>query len=332
MKKTWFNVENIGETEKKVLIYDEIGGWGIRAIDLINEINSGNTKLPLNVYINSPGGDLIDAIAIFNAIKRYDGETTAYVDGVAASAASYICMAFDKVVMPKNTVMMIHDPITTAFGNADDMRETADLLDKFKNSIVAGYSDKSGKSYEEIAAMLNAETWLGAEEAVFFGFADEMTEEIAVVAMAKGWNYKNAPQNLIEIQEEKADAIVAQTEQEVAEQPPVETEPAQEPEESAQTEPVETIEPVEPAEPIKAAIDPIEVAEVCNIAKVPNMIADFLKSGKTVGEIKNEIIAMQAAKNSQLEISSIKNLGSSSQAQNSVSQTAEIYARFNQKK
>lgn len=323
MKKTWFNVENIGETEKKVLIYDEIGGWGIRAIDLINEINSGNTKLPLNVYINSPGGDLIDAIAIFNAIKRYEGETTAYVDGVAASAASYICMAFDKVVMPKNTVMMIHDPIATAFGNADYMRETADLLDKFKNSIVAGYSDKSGKPYEEIAAMLNAETWLGAEEAVFFGFADEMTDEIAVVAMAKGWNYKNAPQNLIENQEEKSEEVTEQTEL-----PPVD--PVEPP--AADAAPAAPVEPVDSVEQIKAVIDPIEVAEVCNIAKVPHMIADFLKSGKTVGEIKNEIIAMQAAKNSQLEISSIKNLGSSSQAQSSVSQTAEIYARFNQKK
>lgn len=319
MKRNWFKVENIGEVEKKVLIYDEIGGWGIRAIDLINQINDGGTKLPLNVYVNSPGGDLIDAIAIFNAIKRYEGNTTVYVDGVAASAASYICMAFDKVVMPKNTVMMIHDPISHSFGNADDMRETADLLDKFKNSIVAGYADKSGKSPEEIALMLNAETWLGAEEALAAGFADEVTDDIAVVAMSKEWNYKNAPENLsienIEVAEEQVQDPVLE----------VNTE--------AEAEAIAgAIELPNIVEAVKLTVDPIEVADVCNIAKVPHMIAGFLKSGKSVGEIKNEIITIQANKNSQFEISSDRNLGSHSQAQSSVSQTTEIYARFNQKK
>lgn len=316
MKKTWFKVENSANTEKKVQIYDEIGGWGIRAIDLINEINSGDAMLPLNVYINSPGGDLVEALAIFNAIKRYEGDTTIYVDGIAASAASYIAMAFDKVVMPKNTMMMIHDPISYAVGNADEMRDTADLLDKFKNSIISGYADKSGKSAEEISTLLSNETWISADEALEMGFADEVIDPIEVVAISKVWNFKNAPQNLIE-QEQPADPEV----KEVVNQEPPKEEPVIE---DPQTE------EIKPAEPEK--VDAVEVAEICMIAKVPHMTAEFLKSGMTIGEIKNKIISMQAERNNQLEIETVKNLGSNLQAQSSVSKTAEIYARLNQKK
>jgi ATP-dependent Clp endopeptidase proteolytic subunit ClpP len=316
MKRTWFKVENSADTEKKIQIYDEIGGWGIRAIDLINEINSGDTKLPLNVYVNSPGGDLVEALAIFNAIQRYEGDTTVYVDGIAASAASYIAMAFDKVVMPKNTMMMIHDPISYAVGNADEMRDTADLLDKFKNSIISGYANKSGKTAEEISALLSNETWISADEALEMGFADEVIDPIEVVAISKVWNFKNAPQNLIE-QEQPADTDI----KEVVNQEPPKEEPVIE---------APKAEEIKPSEPEK--VDAVEVAEICMIAKVPHMTAEFLKSGMTIGEIKNKIISMQAERNNQLEIETVKNLGSNLQAQSSVSKTAEIYARLNQKK
>lgn len=318
MKRTWFKIENLAGSEKKVLIYDEIGGWGIRAIDLINEINSGDTKLPLNVYINSPGGDLVEALAIFNAIKRYEGGTTIYVDGIAASAASYICMAFDKVIMPKNTMMMIHDPISYAVGNADDMRETADLLDKFKNSILSGYADKSGKTIEEISAILSNETWIGADEALEMGFADEVIDPIEVVATSREWNFKNAPESIVKNELQDTTVMTSVTEQ------------------------VEVLKPLEPKEaPTEVegqskseVVDtrPLEIANVCTIAGVPHMIATFLESGQTVGDVKNKIIEMQAAKNQALEISSVKNLGSGSQSPNSVVNTAEIYAKFNQKK
>lgn len=314
MKKTWFKVENIAESEKKILIYDEIGGWGIRAIDLINEINSGDTKLPLNIYINSPGGDLIEALAIFNAIKRYEGDTAAYIDGVAASAAAYIAMAFDKVIMPKNTMMMIHDPISYAVGNADDMRETADILDKFKNAILSGYADKSGKSIEEISALLSNETWLSAEEALSMGFADEVIDPIEVVAISKVWNFKNAPTNLIEQeQDEKVTAEDLVIEEGVSKD-------------------LSLSDPIEPVVVEDVSADPVEIAEICNKAKVPHLIANFLRSGNSIEQIKNEIISIQAEANSHLEINSVKNLGSNLQAQSSAVNTAEIYARLNQKK
>lgn len=315
MKKTWFKVENISESEKKILIYDEIGGWGIRSIDLINEINSGDSKLPLNIYINSPGGDLIEALAIFNAIKRYEGETVAYVDGIAASAASYIAMAFDKVIMPKNTMMMIHDPIGHTVGNADDMRESADLLDKFKNSILAAYADKSGKTTEEISGLLSNETWISADEALEMGFADEVIDPIEVVAISKVWNFKNAPINLIEPEQVEEPAQVEEViENEVTNQD------------------LSNSDAIKPVAVEAIAADPVEIAEICNKAKVPQMIAGFLKSGISIDEIKNEIISMQAEQNSKLEINSVKNLGSTLQAQSSVVNTAEIYARLNQKK
>lgn len=318
MKKTWFKVENLADSEKKVLIYDEIGGWGIRAIDLINEINSGDTKLPLNVYINSPGGDLVEALAIFNVIKRYEGYTTAYIDGIAASSASYISMAFDKVVMPENTMMMIHDPISYAVGNADDMRETADLLDKFKNSILSGYADKSGKTVDEISALLSNETWLTAKEALDIGFADEIIDAIEVVAMSREWNFKNAPDSIVKNESAKAlgfeipdeEVVIVEDLAATVGNPPV---PAH-------------------SEPVVEDCNPIEIAKACTIAGVPSMIADFLASGESVSQVKNKIIEIQAAKNSALEISSVKNLGSTLQAQNSLVNTSEIYARLNQKK
>lgn len=323
MKKTWFKVENLADSEKKVLIYDEIGGWGIRAIDLINEINSGNTKLPLNVYINSPGGDLVEALAIFNAIKRYEGDTTAYVDGIAASAASYISMAFDKVVMPENTMMMIHDPISYAFGNADEMRETADLLDKFKNSILSGYADKSGKTVDDISALLSNETWLTAQEAVDMGFADEIIGAIEVVAMSREWNFKNAPESII-----KNEAVAA-LEFEILDEEVVIVEDLAV---TVENQAVDNSLVLAPSDPVVEDCDPLEIAKACTIAGVPSMIAGFLASGETVAQVKNKIIEIQAAKNSALEISSVKNLGSTLQAQNSVVNTSEIYARLNQKK
>lgn len=326
MKKTWFKVENLAESEKKVLIYDEIGGWGIRAIDLINEINSGDTKLPLNVYINSPGGDLVEALAIFNAIKRYEGETTAYVDGIAASAASYIAMAFDKVVMPKNTMMMIHDPISYAIGNADDMRETADLLDKFKNSIISGYANKSGKSSEEISALLSNETWISADEALEMGFADEVIDPIEVVATSREWNFKNAPESLVSNKAKEGQVA------EIVDDPVIQNSNEGDPIASIQETAADPVSETVTALQVNDEASPLEIANACTIAGVPHMIAEFLASGQTVGQVKNKIIEMQAAKNQALEISSVKNLGSGSQSPNSVVNTTEIYAKFNQKK
>jgi len=148
------------------------------------------------------------------------------------------------------------------------------------------------------------------------GFADEVIDPIEVVAISKVWNFKNAPQNLIE-QDQPAEPEA----KEVPNQEPDKEEPVIEQPKAGE---------VNHAEPDK--VDAVEVAEICMIAKVPHMTAEFLKSGLTIGEIKNKIISVQAERNNQLEIETVKNLGSNLQAQSLVSKTAEIYARLNQKK
>ncbi len=133
----------------------------------------------LKLRINSPGGDVFAAQAIYNQLKDYKGRVTAQVDGLAASAATIITCAGDTVIMPENALFMIHNPLTWAVGNADEMRKTADNLDIVRDTIVSVYLSRTkGKVTEdELKDMMDAETWLTADEAVKYGFADSVTDE-----------------------------------------------------------------------------------------------------------------------------------------------------------
>lgn len=162
-------------------IYDEIGFWGVQAKDFVSDLGKVKSST-LNVEINSPGGDMFAGLAIFNALRASGKEIVVRVMGVAASAASLIAMAGDKIVMPKNTFMMIHNPWTVALGNADELRQTADTLDKFGASLRETYAAKTGMSEEELAPLLATDTWLTAEEALAKGFATEVVDDISAKA------------------------------------------------------------------------------------------------------------------------------------------------------
>lgn len=140
----------------------------------------------LNVYINSDGGDVFAGQAIHSMLKRHPANVVVYVDGLAASIASVVAMAGDKVIMPRNAMMMVHNPWTIAVGNADDFRKLADDLDQIRESIVAAYQDKTGLEREEIIRLMDAETWMTADEAVSKGFADEIEETKQVAASLSG--------------------------------------------------------------------------------------------------------------------------------------------------
>ncbi len=140
----------------------------------------------INVYINSEGGDVFAGQAIYSMLKRHKAQINVYVDGLAASIASVIAMAGDKVYMPANAMMMIHNPWTIALGNSEDFRKIADDLDKIRESIVVTYQDKSGMEKEKVIELMDAETWLTAEEAVDYGFADELEQEKDVAASLNG--------------------------------------------------------------------------------------------------------------------------------------------------
>lgn len=179
----------------EILIYSDIGadwmGEGITAQNIKKELDA--LEGDISIRINSPGGDVFDGFAIYNLIKAYPGKTTVYIDGLAASAASVIAMAGDEIVMAENALMMIHDPWTMAIGSSAEMRDTADLLDKIKDSIVTTYKAKSDASAEEIGAMMAAETWFNAAEAVAKGFANSTSEKHNTVSnLDKRW-IRNAP-------------------------------------------------------------------------------------------------------------------------------------------
>jgi len=140
----------------------------------------------INVYISSDGGDVFAGQAIYSMLKRHKAKITVYVDGLAASIASVIAMAGDTVIMPKNSMIMVHNPWTIAVGTAEDFRKLADDMDKIRESIIVTYKDKTGMKDQEIIELMDAETWLTAEEAVKKGFADEIEQEKQVAASVNG--------------------------------------------------------------------------------------------------------------------------------------------------
>lgn len=178
--RTWYNITS-GDKKSVVCIYDAIGEFGVSAKSFLNDFRAVKAQ-EVDVEINSPGGDVFAGIAIFNGMRQSGKKINVKVMGVAASAASLIAMAGDTIEMPENTFMMIHNPWTFAMGSADDMRETADMLDKIGSSLVSTYASRTGKDAEEIKTLLDAETWMTAQEAVDAGFATKVTKAVAAKA------------------------------------------------------------------------------------------------------------------------------------------------------
>lgn len=156
-------------------VIDSWGGdWGISA----KEFNAALAELgdvkEIHLHINSPGGEVWEGVAILNALRRHPATVTAVVDGLAASAASFIAVGADRTIMGRNTQMMIHDAWGIGIGPAADMRDLADRLDKLSNNIASMYADKAGGDLAAWRNLMLAETWYDADEAVAAGLADEV--------------------------------------------------------------------------------------------------------------------------------------------------------------
>ncbi|ANA85466.1 capsid maturation protease [Gordonia phage Blueberry] len=174
----WYRVRNeAGSDDAEIMIYDFIDPdpWfgGISAQDFVRDLDAIDASNIL-VRINSPGGDVYDAIAITNALRNHDATITVQVDGLAASAASFIAMAGDEVVMCRNTEMMIHDARGFCIGNATDMAEYAEWLGRASDNIASMYAEKTGGEVKDWRKAMTAETWYTAEEAVEAGLADKV--------------------------------------------------------------------------------------------------------------------------------------------------------------
>lgn len=173
----WYQMTSM-KAEKKVeiLIYDQIGedwfGDGVQAKKFAEELRDLGDIETIELRINSPGGSVWDGNAIYNTLRGHKATVNVTIDGLAASIASVIAMSGDTITMPENALMMIHNPATIAFGEAEEMRKAANMLDKIKLGAMAAYHRKSGVSTDELSEMMDAETWLLAEDAVSLGFAD----------------------------------------------------------------------------------------------------------------------------------------------------------------
>ena len=162
--------------EVDILLYDEIGFWGIQADAFIKDLNAVDAKI-INLRINSPGGSVFDGTAIYNALKRHKAKIITHVDGLAASMASIIALAGSEVHMADNAFIMIHDPWSIAIGDAAVMRKEAEVLDKISDVMAKTYADKTGKSMEEIKQIMADETWFNATEAKEIGLVDSLDEK-----------------------------------------------------------------------------------------------------------------------------------------------------------
>nr|DAO05733.1 MAG TPA: major capsid protein [Bacteriophage sp.] len=184
--QSWYSIKAKANDTAEISIYDEIGYWGITAKSFSKDLKAlGNNLKQINLHIHSPGGDVFDGIAIYNLLKNHPANVTVYIDGLAASMASVIAMAGNEVIMPENAMMMIHKPWGIQGGDAEDMRKYADLLDKVENTLIPAYANKTGKTPEELAEMLSAETWLNGKECVEQGFADKLAEPLVAMASIK---------------------------------------------------------------------------------------------------------------------------------------------------
>jgi ATP-dependent protease ClpP protease subunit len=185
-----WTIKATNENEAEILLYDIIGGYNddwVRqsAKNFIDKLKALGDVREISLRINSAGGDVFEAQAIYSYLRNHKAQKTVRVDGIAASAASLVAMVGDKVIMPSNALMMIHNPMSWTWGEASEMREAADILDKVRDTIAAVYVAKTGLEYDKIKAMMDEETWMTAEEALALGFCDETDEAIEVAACAR---------------------------------------------------------------------------------------------------------------------------------------------------
>ena len=235
--KKFYEFKNITSSDADLYVYGEIvserDDWfGSESDVVITEFKEeldrlGNIK-NLNIYINSPGGDVFAAstmISILNRLKQNGTTINAYVDGLSASAASFLMMAADNINLYKNSVVMVHKPMSIAIGNANDMQKTIDALNKIEDSVMMPmYMGKAKVSENKIKGLINAETWLNASDMDKYFNVTLLDEEKVAVASIKSnlfKNYKNTPDFIKNSLENEEIAPKSEESQEIEEKTPV---------------------------------------------------------------------------------------------------------------
>lgn len=186
LKNNFFEIKNLSENTAEICIYGTITKWAweeygeISSANFAKELQKLKNISHINLRVNSPGGDVFEASAIYNLLKDYakvnNVEITGYIDGLAASAASFLVLCASKVVMGTGALYMIHNPLSSAYGNVEKFKKQIELLDTVKEAILDIYCSKSKLNREEISEKMNSEKWYRATEALEAGFVDEIVE------------------------------------------------------------------------------------------------------------------------------------------------------------
>ncbi len=183
--KSWYAINPIEAKAKgkstDIFIYDEIGVHGITAKSFLQDLKDLKGK-DITLHINSTGGDVFEGQAIYTALKNYTGKVTAKIEGLAASMATVIALAADSIEMTSNSLFMIHSPMSNVFGNKSQMRRQINALEKVEATMINVYSKRSNLDEEKISFMMDAETWLSADEAKEMGFVDSVAGKMDIVA------------------------------------------------------------------------------------------------------------------------------------------------------
>lgn len=311
--RNWYSMQALAAPNAaEISIYDEIGMWGVTAKQFISDLKALGDVKDITVSINSLGGSVFDGLTIYNALRASGANVTVKIMGIAASIASIIAMAGKKIVMPENSFMMIHNPLNGIYGNADDMREMADILDKVGSSLVATYVARTGKSEEEVKVLMDAETYMTAAEAKELGFCDEVIPAVEVKA---AFEVDRLPENVRSL-------FLAQQPEPVPEPTP-EPEPVPEPEPTpepvADSPLVETIraaaktagfeayapvwaldDHIQNADDIKARVSHAkEVLAFCDIAGVKARAEEFITNHTPIADVRAALRAERVAKSDQ---------------------------------
>lgn len=198
--KSWFAINAIAaaagaEKVVEVQIFDDIGGWGVLAKDFLDEVKAKADGIKnVRVLMNTPGGSVYEALTMLNGLRAMGKTIETHVMGLAASAGSLFAAGSHKVVMPDNTMQFVHLPITGCYGNAEDMRETAEVLDKVGGQMKAMYAKRWKGTAEELDAALSAQTHYTAAECLALGLCDEVVEAVEVSARFEKERLENLPE------------------------------------------------------------------------------------------------------------------------------------------
>jgi ATP-dependent Clp endopeptidase proteolytic subunit ClpP len=279
---------SVSETE--ISIFDEIGMYGISAKQFITDLKAIPANDRITLKIHSPGGEVFDGNAIFNALQRR-GNVEVQIEGLAASMATVISLAGMPVKMAANGFYMIHNPWGVAMGDAAELRDQAELLDKIRSNMVGAYAAKSGQSPEQIQEWMDAETWFTAAEAHSAGFVDEITDTLSLAASSNKFarlaKFKNAPANLtaqphrMEIEITPEPEIVEEV---IADSIVSDSVPAEE---------IEHIEEIAPADQVEVAPDatPQPIVSPVSLAAADSILAKY---NAILAERDSAILALQA--------------------------------------